>query len=264
MRNLLLFSVILFLFISCIQQDEEDIIAQVNNEKLTSEKLKSNFSKEEWKNMSNEEKRGFVQDWIQLTLLAQEADRQNISNIPEIESKIETAEKTIKSNALIAQKLSDIEITEDELFNYYKIHKSRFKTSSTEYKVQRIFTVDESKLVEIRQEIQKTSFAETAKKYSEEKAGKNGGYIGFISEDNANKTIWDALKSLKKYRFKTVKTDRGYYILRYYETRKVYEDRAFLEVIDEIREVVLKSRKEEIFDNLIKELKKKSEISISI
>ncbi|MCK4694893.1 MAG: peptidylprolyl isomerase, partial [Candidatus Cloacimonetes bacterium] len=230
MRNLFVFLVILFLFISCIQQDDEDNLAQVNNEKLTSEKLKSNFSKEEWKDMSNEEKREFVQDWIQLTLLAQEADRQKISSIPEIESKIETAEKTIKSNALIAQKLSDIEITEDELFNYYKIHKSKFQTSSIEYKVQRIFTTDKLKIEEIRQEIQKTSFSETAKRYSEEKAGKNGGYIGFLSKDSSNKAIWDVLKSLKKYRIKTIKTDKGYYILRYYDTRKVYKDRIFLEV----------------------------------
>ena len=252
------------LLLSCIQQKDEGIIAQVNEDKFTIEKLKANFSEDEWENLTNEEKHEFVQDWIQLTLLSQEADRRGISELPRIKARIETAEKSVKSNSLLAQKLSEINISEDDLFNYYKLHKSQYRKSHEEYKVQRIFITDELRLGEVRDEIKNSSFAEAAKKYSEESKGKNGGYVGFISQKTANKDIWNALKSLQKHRYKTVETDQGYYILRYYDTRIVYEEKTFLEVSNSIRKVVLENRKDEIFNNLIEELKKKSEISISI
>ncbi len=80
----LLFSIILF---SCLQQEEEvDILAQVNQEKLTEIDLKSNFTELEWKQLTQEDKKDLVQDWIELTLLAQEADNLLISETPEKEN----------------------------------------------------------------------------------------------------------------------------------------------------------------------------------
>jgi len=60
------------------------------------------------------------------------------------------------------------------------------------------------------------------------------------------------------------KLARGFYVLRYYDTRIVKEDMTFLEIKDEIRKTVTKQKKTELFNNLIKELKNKSEITISI
>ena len=98
----LMISTILF---SCLQQEEEgNILAQVNQEKLTEIDLKSNFSDLAWKQLSQEEKKDLVQDWIELTLLAQEADQQLISVTPEIQNKIRLAEKNIKSNGHVAFK----------------------------------------------------------------------------------------------------------------------------------------------------------------
>ncbi len=252
------------LLLSCVHQEDEGIIAQVNDDKLTIEELKANFTDDEWENFPNEEKHEFVQDWIQLTLLSQEADKLGLSELPQIKAKIETAEKSVKSNTLLAQKLSEIKISEEDLFNYYKLHKSKYQKSHQEYKVQRILITDELKLGEIKYEIKNSSFAEAAKKYSEEKAGENGGYIGFVSEKSTNNNIWNALRSLQKHRYKTVETNQGYFILRYYDTRTVYEEKPFLEVSNSIRKIVLENRKDEVFNNLIEELKKKSEISISI
>jgi len=53
-------------------------------------------------------------------------------------------------------------------------------------------------------------------------------------------------------------------VLRYYDTRIVKADKTFLEVKDEIIEAVNKKKKEEVYNNLIRELKNKSEIMISI
>ena len=130
--------------------------------------------------------------------------------------------------------------------------------------MQRIFTKDEAKLKGIFDAIKNTSFKDAAIEYSEEPAGKNGGYIGFISKKNAHENIWNALISLQKHYYKSVETNRGFYVLRFYDTRIVYTNKTFLEVKDKIKETVTKKKKEDLFDNLIKELRNKSEITISI
>ena len=258
---ILIFVITLF---SCVQTEEEDIVAQVNDIKLTMDEFKANFSDYEWDIITIEEKKEFIQDWVQLTLLAQEADLLEISQSPKIEEKIKSAKINIKANALIATKLAEITISEDELFNYYKIHKSEYKVNTKEYKVQRIFTKDKAKLKGILDAIKTTSFKDAAIEYSEESAGKSGGYIGFLSQKNANEKIWNALTSLQKFHYTSVETNRGFYVLRYYDTRIVKTDKIFLEVKDEIIEAVNKKKKEEVYNNLIKELKNKSEITISI
>ena len=263
MKRLLILILVVILF-SCVQTEEENIVAQVNDIKLTMDDFKDNFSNNEWEILTIEEKKQFIQDWVQLTLLAQEADALEISQSPKIKERIKSARINIKANALIASKLADVTISEDELFNYYKIHKSEYQLSHKEYKVQRIFTKDEAKLKGILDAIKSTSFKDAAIEYSEESAGKNGGYIGFLSQKSAHENIWNAITSLQQYYYKSVETNKGFYVLRYYDTRTVFTNKTFLEVKDEIRKTVTKKKKEDLFDNLIKELKNKSEITISI
>ena len=263
MKKIIVIFFVAILF-SCVQTEEEKIVAQVNDIKLTFDEFKANFSNEKWEALTVEDKKEFIQDWVQLTLLSQEADLLEISQSPKLKEKIKYAEINIKANALIATKLADVTVSEDELFNYYKIHKNEYQTSHKEYKVQRIFTKDKAKLSGIIDAIKTTSFKKAAILHSEEPAGRNGGYIGFLSKKNTHINIWNALTSLQKHYYKTVETDRGFYLVKYYDTRIIFTDKTFLEVKEDILKKVTKKKKEDLFENLIKELKNKSEIIISI
>jgi len=263
MKRFIILFIAIALF-SCNKTKQENIVAQVNDTKLTLNEFKSNFSETEWKKLTIDDKKGFIQDWVQLTLLSQEADVLEISQLPKIKEKIKTAKMNIEANAVIALKLANLKLSEDELFNYYKIHKSEYQVNSKEYKVQRIFTKDKEKLNDILDAISNTSFKDAAIKLSEESIGKSGGYVGFVSQKNTHKNIWNALISLKKYHYVNVETNKGFYVLRYYDTRIVKSDKKFLDIKDEIKKIVIKKKKEELFNNLIKELKNKSKITISI
>ena len=255
---------ILVILFSCPKK-EETVVARVNNEKLTLEELRSNFSEETWKNLSIKEKQDFVQDWIDLTLFAEEADKLKISEKPEIKVRINNAEKKVKSNALISQIFANMEIFNDELFNYYRLHKSKYQNKIKEYKVQRIFIKEKAKVDSVLNEIKKgLKFSDAAKIYSEENIGRSGGYTGFLSEEKMGKTVWNKIKTLKKWQHSTVKVNSGYYIIRFFETRDVSIDKTFVEVEDEIREIVKQEKREELLFNLLKELKKEAVISISI
>ncbi|MCK4956122.1 MAG: peptidylprolyl isomerase [Candidatus Cloacimonetes bacterium] len=266
MKKLLyILSIIIFIF-GCNKREEQPIAAQVNDEILTIEKLQSGFSEQQWNLKSNAEKKQLVQDWIDLTVLAQAADREEISATPEVSFRIENSIKSIKANSLIAQRLSSIEITENDLFNYYKLHQNRYEKTKKEYKVQQIYTNDfeTNKLVleAIKNGMQ---FTDAAKTYSQEKAGKKGGYIGFVGKEDVEKVVWKKLTKLKKWHYDTVNTAKGFYIVRYYQTRNVKINKKFIEVKDEIRTKVLKEKQNQLYNQLVEEVKNQTEkIIISI
>jgi parvulin-like peptidyl-prolyl isomerase len=264
-RFLSVFLVAFILFSASCSKKKEEIVAQVNNETLTLSELKSNFNTEEWNNLSREKKNEFVQQWIRLTLLSQEADRTKISAEESVQQKIESAVKKIKSNALIALKFSEIKVSENELFNYYKLHKSNFQKKIKEYKIQRIFVKDKIKVDSVLIELKKgTKFTEAAKKYSEESLGRNGGYAGFFSPEQLGNEIWRKLSKLRKWQYTTVKTSKGFFIIRFYDTRIKTIEKTFFEVKEEIQKIVLNNKKEEVYRQLLEELKSKAEISVSI
>jgi len=107
MKNVIVILVLLLLF-ACVQTEEEKIVAQVNDAKLTEEEFKANFTDKEWNDLTVENKKALIQDWIQLTLLAQEAEVLKISESLRIKEKIKSAKLNILANALIAQKLANI------------------------------------------------------------------------------------------------------------------------------------------------------------
>ena len=107
-------------------------------------------------------------------------------------------------------------------------------------------------------------FTEATRKYSDEKIGKNGGYAGFFSPQQLGKTKAAKISKLKKWQYTTVQTNKGYYVLRYYDTRIKTLEKTFFEVKDEIKQIVLKNKKDELYQRLLDDLKSKSEISVSI
>jgi len=260
-KVLLLFAFILVL-LSCKQEENEPIIAQVNGDKLTVKEFRAHFTDSQWNRLSDSDKKDYINDWINLTLFSQEADKLSLSNTPEIKAKIDNAVKNIKSNALLSYKLANINVTEEEMFTYYKLNKKKFQKKVTEYKIQRILIKDPTRLPFVRQELEDTSFSRCARKFSDEMLGKNGGNLGFVSQNDIDKNIWDQVTALKKNHYKTIKTKKGYYLIKWIKKRDKYRDIDFPIVKNKVRKLVLQQKREELFDNLIKELKKDAKISI--
>ncbi len=264
MKISLIFLILCTIFFYACDKNTEQIVAEVNGETLTLERFKGNFSDSEWTKMSISEKQTFIQNWVQVTLFAQEADKLEISSTAEIRSRIENVSKKIKSNVLVSTKLANITASEEELFDYYKLHQSKFQRKVKQLNIQRIFVKEASKLAYVRQEISDKSFNLAAKKHSEETLGRNGGIVGWVSEKDIDKVFWNAVQDLKRLHYKTVKADKGFYIIRFTDTRTKSISKDFLEVKNEIRKLVLQEKQEELYEKLLKDLKSKADISIEI
>ena len=255
--GIILATVILF---GCNSEKKMDIVAQVNEDILTLEELKSPFSVEQWNLKSPKEKKELVQEWIDLTVLSQAADNNGITETTEIQFRLENSAKTVKANALIAQELANIRVTENDMFEYYKLHQNRYKNTKKEFKVQRIFTENTQTNRQVLEELRTgMTFSEAAKRFSKEEAASNGGYIGFVGEENIEPEIWEKLNELKKWHYASVNTEKGFYIVRYYQTRNVEIDKKFNDVKNEIRKEILSEEKEKLYNELINRMRKQIE-----
>jgi len=265
MKNIFVILIVLLLAVSCKEEVEIEAVATVNEEVLSLEEFKSYFPEETWSTLSFEAKREHINEWIKLTLLSQEADRSGLSDLPKVKSRIDYAVKNVKSNVVLAQRISEIQITDDDLFNYYKLHKSKYQETRKEFKIQRIFLKSKAKLDEVMEYLRKgESFTDVVKLHSEESLGASGGYTGFMGENDLQSSIWNSLIKLQKWHYTSAKIDKGYYIFRYYDTQEVINNKEFTEVEDDIRKIVFEQKRKEVFDNVIEELKREADISISL
>jgi parvulin-like peptidyl-prolyl isomerase len=257
------FLLILVVLFACEKQ-EQDIVASVNDKTLTLEKFRANFSQEEWRQMSKQKKESYLQEWIHLALLSQEADNLGITTTPQLQARLENSVNKIKANALIANRLATLTATEEELFDYYKINQNRFQEEEKQYFMHRILCKEASKLDFIRQEIADKSFSNAAKTHSEENLGKNGGVVGWVSQNDIESIFWNAMEELEPKYYRTIHTTNGYYIVRYTESRKIKKPKNFLDVKEEVRELLLDSKRSELYEKLIHELQSKADIVISM
>jgi peptidyl-prolyl cis-trans isomerase C len=260
------FIIVLFFIIislSCEKQQQE-IVVKVNHDVMSLEQFRSHFSQEQWNNLNKQDKQTFLQEWINLTLLAQEADKNKLSSTPEIQSRIENSIKKIKANALIANHLANLSATEEELFEFYKAHQNEFQEKVKQFHMQRILVKEASKLDFVRQEILDKSFVNAAKTHSEEALGRNGGVVGWVSQHDIESIFWKTLEELNQMQYRTIQTTNGYYIVRYTETRTINKSKNFLDVKEEVREKLIQNKQEDLLENLIKRLKLEAEITISL
>jgi peptidyl-prolyl cis-trans isomerase C len=266
MRTIILSLLAVILLASCsLFRKDKEVIAQVDKETLTLKEFKSNFSESEWKSLTESQKKEYVQQWVNLVLLSREAEKAGLADKEQVKNQIKYARRKVLANALIASRLAVEEVSEADMFNYYRVHQGDFAKPLLNYKIQRIFAADPVALNKIRQEIQGgLKFDDAAKLYSQEPLGRNGGYMGTVTPDGPDSTFWQAAHNLKLYEITTLQANNGYYLLRYYAEEQGVGQSGFENVKDEIRRRIVEERRQQVYDDLLKELKSQSDVYLMI
>jgi peptidyl-prolyl cis-trans isomerase C len=266
MKNLLFILVLLLSLSGCsLFEKKGEIIAQVDKETLSMEEFKANFTEAEWKSLTAEQKKEYVQQWVNLILLAKEAKELGLGKDKQVKNKINYAEQKILGNALISSRLANEKISEEDLFNYYRIHQGDFSKPIMNYKVQRIFSTDLGLLSKVKQEIQNGMlFEDAAKVYSQEELGKSGGFMGMVTPEDADSTFWLAMRNLKALELTTLQKDNGFYLMRFISEEAGVNQAGFEGLKDEIRRRILDERRKQVYDDLLRELKSKSDVYLMI
>ncbi len=269
MKNILLITCITFmLLLTACDNHKGTIIAKVNEEVLTLEEFEKSFPSIEYNSMSAEKKREWINKWVELTLLAQKADQDDFlkdNNV--MDFKIQNAVKKVKANAVINKELQSIMVSDEELFNYYRVHQGEFSKKYASYKVQRIFFNNQDDMLKVKNLLDNGSikFTPAAIEYSQEDIGKYGGYMTeSVTEKEPHTQLFNTLKSLVQYQYTTMPYNNGFIIVRYIESSEINQDASFEELKPEIEQAIIKEKRKDIYKNLIHDIKSESNIVISL
>lgn len=257
---LLLLACLMLLGFGCKKekQPQGTILAQVGEDKLYEESFKSLFSEEEWASMDSETRKKYVQDWVNLTLLAHESQKAGLDNSLEVKQKLDFATKKVKANALIADRMADLEISEDALFAYYRIHRGEFDAKALEYNVQRIYVEDQHKAQQLLAELENgADFDLMVKHNSQELLRDKLGHMGFVSPGTQDSLFWDRARELETGAYAMFAADGGWYIIRQIGSRQSDKDLMFDDLRAQIRTRILAERQQSIYEDLLKEIKSK-------
>lgn len=264
MKRFLIAAIMVFILCSSceLKKEKEEFtpLAEVNGEVLTLEAFRSLYTDEQWNKLSETQKRKEIENWVNLTILAQEADKEKISEENATKLRIDYAVKKVKANALLARKLANLTISEEEMFNYYRLHQADFTKKLMEYNIQRILCPDENAAKNLLNKI-KTSeydFNLAVIENSLEELKYKQGRMGFVSANSPDSLFWKAAYKLKINEPGIVTVNGKTYIIRYTEQREGTQEATFVDYRNEIYELLLKEKKQQVYNDLVRELKIKN------
>ncbi len=170
--------------------------------------------------------------------------------------------KSLLSSKLIAEIGKDEKVSENEMKKYYEENKYLFENPK-QYKVSIILIKDEKKAKEVAKEIKdkKISFADAAKKYSEDSSTKDkGGDLGYISSGYLPSEVEKVTFTLSLNQVSNpIKTDEGYYITTVSEIKEAYTV-PYIQAKPEIEKTILNEKRSKVFTKWLEEQYKKAKI----
>jgi peptidyl-prolyl cis-trans isomerase C len=273
MKNALICTLCLLLIaglFACKKENDSKVIVTINNDKITM----SEFNKELDKipmNMkmmvaSDSGKKTFLDRLIVKKLLLKEAEKTNIEQDKDFQSKLAEIKEQLTIEALLKKKLtSSANLTDENLQKFYDANKEKFR-KEREISTRHIILKSEEEAKQVKEKLAAgEDFSELAKRYSVDPNAKvTGGEVGFHPKGTLLPEYEAAAFKLTKVGqiSPITKTQFGYHIIRL-EGIKPPQYVPFAEVKDFIKQQLVQEKQKEVLDKYIEDLKKSSKITIN-
>lgn len=242
---------------SCHKKEEKGIaLAQVGDEVLYLEDFKASFGVSEWDALSADQRKKYIEDWVNLTVLAHYADEHDVSKDNAVKQRIQYAAKKVKANAMIAKRLAEVQVSEDQLFNYFRIHQGEFQKTAEVYSIQRIALADKISAEKVLGQIsQGMNFTEAVQRYSTEELKSKNGMMGFVSSAGADSTFWLAARNIPESGLGIVSSNQQWFVFRIAEKRDSSQEANFEDYRADIKRKIIMEKQDQVYQDLLKEVK---------
>ncbi|MCK9309910.1 MAG: peptidylprolyl isomerase [Candidatus Cloacimonetes bacterium] len=242
---------------ACNKKEEKGIaLAQVGDEVLYLENFKATFGVAEWDALSADQRKKYIEDWVNLSILAKYADDNKIDKDIAVKQRILYAAKKVKANALISKRLAEVQVSEDQLFNYFRIHQSEFQKSAAEYSVQRIALEDKISAEKVLGQVsQGMNFNEAVQRYSTEALKAKNGMMGFVSAAGADSTFWLAARNIAENGYGIVSQNQLWFVFRIADKRDTSQEANFEDYRADIKRKIILEKQDQVYQDLLKEIK---------
>ncbi|MEJ2627652.1 MAG: peptidylprolyl isomerase, partial [bacterium] len=242
----------------------DEVVARVENSVLTNEELNRRII---WKGLGEEQKRKYVENWINRELLYKEAIQQNLDKTPDLELEIEQVKKEFLVNRLVDKTFAEkIKITEQEIESYYNKNQNLFKVQDDERWVLHLLTNTREEAREALQEINAgKDFREVVSAYSSGIFKDNKGDLGYIKRGDVIDEISRVAFSLAKDAVSgIIKSPYGYHIIKVIDIREEGDIEKLEQVRNEIIQRLRISKEKALYYDLLAELQNKYEVYINV
>lgn len=156
---------------------------------------------------------------VDKVLTVEAAKKEGLDKNPEVRRAIKEAEKNIVHQAFLTRDLKD-KVSEAAVKAKYDDYKKNFKEEE-EVHARHILVKEEAKANELLEKVKKgEDFAKIAQENSTDGTARVGGDLGFFKKGDMVPAFTDAVFAMKSGEFKVVKTEFGFHVVKFEESRK--------------------------------------------
>lgn len=191
-------------------------------------------------------------------LLFQEAEKQKLTEDPQLAQQLAMLEHSFLANATIRKLLTEKAPSEAEIQQEYNTAAATM--ANQEYKARHILVESKDKADSIIQALnQGADFANLAKEHSKDSSGAHGGDIGWFTADIMEPAFGRAVSQLEKGEYTTqpVQTRFGWHVIVLDDVRKVTPPS-----LAELRPQLLQKLQANIVNDYITQLQENAEIEV--
>ena len=269
--------------------DSKTIVAIVNGETITKEKLDALYSAMGVQMRAQYDRAGgkkaFLDNYISKRLLVQEALKKGFDQKPEVKAAIEAARESAIFDRFVREVVAMPLVSDSDVQKYYEGNITQFATPE-QVRVRHIITMAQGKskeealrkiqqaMAEIRQaagtgeessRILLSRFAEAARKYSEDGSAQSGGDLGWQGKGALDPKFEEAAFNIKPGVMSgVIESSFGYHLI-FVEEKKAAGTQPLAEVQSDIREFLLAQKAADVMGSvkrLTNELRAHSKVAV--
>jgi len=259
-------TILLTAVLSGCGRGDSEVLVTIGREKMTVGDFNENISNlpGRLRSVVTKRKEDYINKLVNDELLYQEALRSGIKKDKEVQAVIKQAEKKILIARLVQEKVDNaIEITDDEIAEDYVRNKGLYMTPEI-LRVSHILVPTQEEAEVLLGEIRAgASFEDVARAKSVDPTAQRGGDIGYFPRGQLMPEFEAPFADLEVGDISdVVKTRLGYHIIKLTD-RKSPEVRPLEQVRDSIKARLYNLKRQEVFDSMLEDLKKKTKVRIN-
>ena len=215
-----LLAIVIVFFISnhSIAETKNNSVVRIGDQAITEQQFQFVYQLINQQSGQVADKQVVLQELVNTILLAQEAEKQQLHEVPKIKEAI-----TQQRNALLASAMR-LKLSEDLQPSSAEMQAATKQMPTEEYRLGYILVAEEALAKRVITELNNTaSFAQLAKKYSIDSSRDAGGDVGWTNDWLTSKTLVPVINSLKmgQHTQQLIKGNQGWQIIQLKEQRPI-------------------------------------------
>ncbi len=243
------------------EKPDATVIAIVNGKPLFKEEFDVMLPEDYQRILTTEEKEEYLDRWISTELIYQEAMESGDRVTRDIEVRLQQYKKEMVSDRYLQKIIQELAVvSEEETQAYYQAHEYEY---SKEFRVSHILSDTPEDAMKVQEELKKRSFSWVARRMSRDKHTGIGGDLGFLSKGSMIPAFEKIIFGMEEGEVSDIiESEFGYHIIKLTSIRDARNKLGFEDVKEEIANILMRRKREAVYDSLVTALRQKASIEI--